>query len=351
MIPLLYALHSGCLYGTERMALATAQALGPEFRTIIIAPEGPVHEEARRLGFETIVFRNMFQFLHDIRPFYSGSRQVAAISTRVVHSLGTALWERIYWRRSANLQVVHGGTDERLSYGRKRLLQYFGVKQVAVSNFVRERLLANGSRPSAVSVIENFLTDERANEAPRRKVFDRGGVRRVLIVSRLDPIKRVGLLMDAIDADPTLRGMEFRVLGSGAEEKELRQRAANGYPNVEIVGFSNRAAEEMAEADMLLHLCPEEPFGLAILEAMAARLPLLVADAGGAGPIVEPGVSGRHFRANDARSLAGQLNWFRTAPAAELNGMVDAATARLNSQYSAAAGAQQYRRLIEECWA
>ena len=57
MIPLLYSLHSGNLYGTERMALATAQALGPEFQVVIIAPEGPVHAEAQRLGYQTMVFR------------------------------------------------------------------------------------------------------------------------------------------------------------------------------------------------------------------------------------------------------------------------------------------------------
>jgi len=349
MTTLLYALHSGNLYGTERMALATAQALGPEFRTIIIAPEGPVHAEARRLGFETIVFRGVFQFLREIRKYYAESRQVVSIGTRVVHSVGAALWERLYWRTPVNLQVVHGGADELLSYRRKRLLRYFGVKQVAVSNYVRERLLANGSTPGSVSVIENFLTDERANGAPQRPRFTRDGVRRVLVVSRLDPIKRVDLLMDAIDCQPALRQLEFRVLGSGSEEQALRRRSETGYSNVHIVGFSSRAAEEMVEADLLLHLCPEEPFGLVILEAMAARLPVLVADAGGAAPIVEPGVSGMHFHANDPLSLATQLQYSITSTAETLNQMVDAATLRLNTQYSAEQGAAQYRQLIKEC--
>jgi glycosyltransferase involved in cell wall biosynthesis len=173
----------------------------------------------------------------------------------------------------------------------------------------------------------------------------------VLIVSRLDPIKRVDLLMDAIDCAPSLRELEFRVLGSGMDEQKLRQRCASHYSNVHIVGFSDRTAEEMARADMLLHLCPEEPFGLAILEAMAARLPILVADTGGAGTIVEPGLSGMHFRANDASSLAEQLQFFKTASAETLNGLVDAATVRLNTQYSAEYGSAQYRQLIEGCWA
>ena len=275
MIPLLYSLHSGALYGTERMALATAQALGPGYSVVIIAPEGPVHAEARRLGYQTIVFRSFFQYLRAIRPFYARNRRVLSINTRVVHSIAAALWERLYFRPSANLQVIHGGTEERLSYGRKKILRWFGAKQVAVSNYVKDRLIANGTDPRTVRVIENFLSDERIASAHIRPRFTQPGVRRVLVVSRLDPIKRVDLIMDAIDADPSLAALEFQILGSGQDEQALRARAES-YPNSHFMGFSNAAAWEMARADLFLHLCGEEPFGLAILEAMAAHLPILV---------------------------------------------------------------------------
>jgi glycosyltransferase involved in cell wall biosynthesis len=333
------------------MALATAQALGPEFQIIIIAPEGPVHAEARRMGFETIVFRNIFQHLVDIRHFYASSRKVISINTRVVHSVAAVVWERLYWRKSANLQVVHGGVEERLSYGRKKLLRYFGVEQVAVSNYVKDRLIANGSNPNNIRVIENFLTPERANLGLTRAPFHQAGVKRVLVVSRLDPIKRIDLLMDAIDCDPSLRDIEFRILGSGEDEVRLRQRAASNYPNVNFLGFRTTAAEEMAAADMLLHLCSEEPFGLAILEAMAARLPILVPDQGGASYIVIPEISGMHFRSDDARSLASQLHFFKTASADRLNQLAGEAVRRLQTHYSAEHGAEQYRKAIEECWA
>jgi len=351
VIPLLYSLHSGNLYGTERMALATAQALGPEFQVVIIAPEGPVHGEARRLGFETIIYRSPLQYLWAIRPYFAAHLRVLSINTRVLHSLAAAVWERLYWRKSANLQVVHGGAQEHLSYGRKKLLRYFGVKQVAVSNYVKERLIANGSDPGGIRVIENFLTDQRANPEIIRPVFTQSGVRRVLIVSRLDPIKRIDLLMDAIDLEPTLRSIEFRILGSGEDEQRLRQRASEGYPNVHFLGFRSNAAEEMAAADMLLHLCSEEPFGLAILEAMAARLPILVPDRGGASDIVVSEVSGMHFYSNDARSLASQLHFFKSASADRLNQFAQGAVKRLLSNYSASYGARQYRKLIKECWA
>lgn len=351
MIPLLYSLHSGNLYGTERMALATVQALGPEFKVVIIAPEGPVHAEARRLGYETIVFRSTFKHLMAIRKYYAQNRKVISINTRVVHSLAAAVWERLYFCKSANLQVVHGGAEERLSYGRKKILRYLGVEQVAVSNYVRSRLIANGSDPRSIRVIENFITPEREHLAPVRGPFQQAGVKRVLIVSRLDPIKRIDLLMDAIDCDPSLREMQFRVLGSGQDEFILRTRAAANYPNINLLGFQNNAAEEMAGADLLLHLCSEEPFGLAILEAMASHLPILVPDEGGASEIVVSNISGIHFKSNNASSLAAKLQFFKTASAEQLNQLANGAVERLHTHYSAECGGKHYRKAIEECWA
>jgi len=200
-------------------------------------------------------------------------------------------------------------------------------------------------------VIENFITPERANLGLVRAPFTQTGVKRVLIVSRLDPIKRIDLLMDAIDCDPSLREIEFRVLGSGQDEARLRQRAAANYPNVKLLGFRPTAAEEMAASDMLLHLCSEEPFGLAILEAMAAHLPILVPDQGGASDIVVPDISGMHFRSDDAHSLAAQLHFFKSASAERLNEMASEASKRLQTNYSAEYGGKQYRKAIEECWA
>ena len=351
MIPLLYSLHSGNLYGTERMALATADGLAGDFTPVIIAPPGPVHAEARRRGYESVLFEGPLKYALDVRRYFASADALAAVGTRVLHSAVAAACSALYRKPCANLQVVHGGADERLSYGRKRWLSRLGVRQIAVSEFVRERLIANGSAPAAVTVIENFLEDERIRQAPKRAAFHTGAIRRALIVSRLDPIKRIDLLFEAIDLNPSLRALEFRVLGNGSEESQLRARAASGYPNVQLLGYRSNIAEEMSSADLLLHLCPEEPFGLAILEAMAAGLPVLVPNRGGAGSIVIDGRTGFHFDANDTWSLAERLEAITRMPAATLNAIAAEGLRRLQTRYSAAGGAAMYRRLITECWA
>ncbi len=350
MTPLLYSLHSGNLYGTERMALATAIGLRDQYDITFVAPAGPFHEEAVRLGFETLLFKTPSQYFSALRPYFIKDKQVAAIGTRVLHTIVCEAWARLYGRYCANIQVVHGGADEKLSYGRKRWLNCLGAKQVAVSNYVKQRMTVHGSGEDRITVIENFLSPDRVEEAIQRAPFQDRGLRRVAIISRLDPIKRIDILLDALDLDPSLRSIEFDIFGSGSDEAVLRERAQRSHSNVRFHGFCPDVAERVSQADLLLHLCPEEPFGLAILEAMAARLVVLVPNAGGAGAIVEDKVNGFHFVANDAADLASKLHSIDQAPAEQLRELVAGGLRSLQSRFSAAHGVAQYRKLIEECF-
>lgn len=350
MIPLLYSLHSGNLYGTERMALATAIGLRDQYDTVFFAPEGPFRAEALRLGFPVIPFTTPSRYLRDTRALFATHGRLAAISTRVLHSAVCALWAGIYRRDLANLHVIHGGADEKLSYGRKRWLDHLGVKQVAVSEYVRTRLITHRANPQSLVVIENFLTREQIDGCPRKRSIEGAGLRKVAIISRLDPIKRVDLLFEALDLDPSLRSIEFDVYGRGSDEQVLRSHALARHPNVSFQGFRSDVAERLTKADLLLHLCPEEPFGLAILEAMAAGVPVLVPDQGGAGDIVTDGGNGYRFRANDAWDLARKLQALQQTPAAQLRSVVAEGFRSLRTRYSAECGTAQYHRLIQECW-
>jgi glycosyltransferase involved in cell wall biosynthesis len=346
--PLVYALHSGNLYGTERMALATLEGLRDRFSPVLLAPPGPALAEAARLGIPGESFSSPREFARRLQPWLARHRRLAFVATGVVHSLAFLALNVWYRRKAVHLHLVHGGTDERLSYGRKRLLNPTPALLVAVSDFVRERLIANGAAPDKIRVIENFLTDERVRAAPRRAAFTAAGIRKVVIVSRIDPIKRVDLLLDTLDRHPDLGTLDFRILGSGWDLDTLRARAAARHPQVNFVGFTETVAEELAAADLLLHLCPSEPFGLAILEAMAAGVPVLVPDSGGAALLVEEGVSGGHFRADDAEALAAHLRELAIAPAALLNGWVAGGDRALATRFSQAERLADYERLLAE---
>lgn len=343
---LLYVLHSGNLYGTERMALATIQGLRDMADPVLLAPPGAALQEAARFDIETVPFHSTRQLIPALGKQLSRARAVAFFATGVVHSLGFIALNSLLQRPFVHVHLVHGGTDERLSYGRKRWLNGRAVILVAVSEFVKQRLLAHGVRETQVRVIENFLPDEQVNSVPRRKRFTRDGIDRVILVSRVDPIKRIDLLLDMLDQHPDLRKLTYDVYGTGWDLENLRKRAETHHPMVRFHGFSDEIPQAMTRADLLLHLCPEEPFGLAILEAMAAGVPVLVPDRGGAAALVEPNVSGFRFSANAASELSDRLRTLSGLSASELNRIADAGLDRVRTRYSSSARLADYRQLI-----
>lgn len=336
---LLYVLHSGNLYGTERMALATLDGLRQHLQPVLFAPAGPVHQVAEQMGIESHVFTSSRHLLKKLPLFLKDRKQVAFCATGVSHSLLFFLLNLRYRLQMVHLHLVHGGTDEKLSYGRKKWLNRLPVTLIAVSAFVKSRLLAHGVLESQIKVLENFLPDNQIREAPKRDPFIQTGIRRVLVVSRIDPIKRIDILLDALDLEPALQALDIRILGTGWELDNLRQRAKKRYSNVTFVGFSDQVPTELTKTDLLLHLCPEEPFGLAILEAMAAKVPLLLPDKGGAASLIPvsetlENSAGLHFHANDPEDLAQKLMILQIASSQQLNDMADKAYRHLWEHYS-----------------
>ncbi|UCF35404.1 MAG: glycosyltransferase family 4 protein [Acidobacteriota bacterium] len=343
--PLLYVLHSGNLYGTERMALATLEGLQDSFAPVLFAPPGPAIEEGLRLGIPSFSFSSPLELLRRVHPYFWKYRRLAFVATGVVQSAVCILLRILYWRRVSHLHIVHGGTDERLSYGRKRHLAGWDVTLVAVSEFVREKLKTHRVPASRIEVIENFLPDSVTVAAPRREALS-GPVQNVIVVSRIDPIKRIDLLLDALDEAPDLGALSISILGTGWDLDKLRKRAAERNPNVDFVGFCPDVAARLAKADLLVHLCPEEPFGLAILEAMVAGIPILVPDSGGAGSLIEDGVTGFRFKANSKESLVSRLREIVTTSPETLNQLVVKAAQTLNARFSPRERLKDYQDLI-----
>lgn len=344
--PLVYALHSGNLYGTERMALSTIERLTDEFEPLMFAPPGPALAAAAQCGYATFPFNSPLEFAAKLRKVLAANKRLAFVATGVAHSLACIVLNGIYRRKISHIHVVHGGADEQLSYGRKRRLNKTDVTFVAVSPYVQTRLIANGVCGDRITVIENFLTDAQVRNSVKREAFSTNGVRNLIVISRIDPIKRVDLLLDALDLEPALQNLPIRIFGTGWDFETLCNRASQRNANVTFEGFSDEIPLKLAESDLLIHLCPEEPFGLSLIEAMAAGVPVLVPNSGGAAIVVDHDRSGFHFEANRADALAARLQELTTIGADTLNRVVAGGRAALASRFSATLRTEDYRRLL-----
>jgi alpha-1,6-mannosyltransferase len=82
-------------------------------------------------------------------------------------------------------------------------------------------------------------------------------------------------------------GAVLVLFGDGPDRERLAAQAPAG---VRFAGFETdrvRLASALASADMLLHGCPYETFGLGVAEAVACGLPVVAPDAGGAAESVD----------------------------------------------------------------
>ena len=84
---------------------------------------------------------------------------------------------------------------------------------------------------------------------------------------------------------------------------------------VEFRGFVPDIAAKLAEFDVLVHASRSaEPFGQVVVEGMAAGMPVIAANCGGPAEIIDPGVTGLLFSANEVDELASALVLLRSDP-------------------------------------
>jgi glycosyltransferase involved in cell wall biosynthesis len=340
---LLYILHSGKLFGSERMAITTLRGVCNDFDCQLLAPPGTAVLEAKSCGLNVASFGGTVSLARQLFFQLLRRRSITLVATGVSQSLLAIALAALAFTRLRHFHIVHGGADEYLSYGRKRVLLRFAVQYIAVSGFVRERLIAHGVPLSRITVIENFLNPDA--DAPVR-AGESYGIKRIALVTRLDPVKRVDLLLSALEQTPALRDLQFDIFGTGLDGAALRKRVADGALAVHFAGFSNTVPQALACSDLLLHTCPQEPFGLAILEAMRAGVPVLVPDTGGPAGFICDGENGFTYRANDALDLARRLLAIRALAPARLQGIVAAAARTLRERFGAAQRIDDYRRLL-----
>ena len=329
------------------MALDTALGLKNEMEPILFGPPGPAMEEAEKLGFQAVRFRGAKDFAKKLRPFLAKYKSLTFVATGVVQSAVCLALNTLYWRKIKHFQIVHGGSSDQGSYGRKKWLNHTGVRFIAVSDWTKQKLVSFGVKADLVEVVENSLPADRIAAFPKRAKYDAAGIRNVITVSRVDPMKRIETLLDALDLKKDqLTDISFTIYGVGGEFEKLKSRAAASHPNVHFPGYSSDIPNLMSQADLLLHTSPEEPFGLVILEAMSADLAILCADAAGPGTIVKDGVNGFKFRPSDPAHLAERLCELKDAPAEKFNGVVVEGRKTVAETYSSRVMLEKYRKMF-----
>ncbi|MFA6044864.1 MAG: glycosyltransferase family 4 protein [Phycisphaerales bacterium] len=139
------------------------------------------------------------------------------------------------------------------------------------------------------------------------------GRRRLLVCSRLVPVKAVDQAIDAFAAVAyKLPNLDLVIVGDGPLRADLKARVPSPLRSrVIFAGFFDGQEKVNAfyhQCDVLLHPAVWEPWGVVILEAAAAGLAIITTNVVGAQP--EVAIDGRNaviIRPNDRRGLANAI--------------------------------------------
>lgn len=122
----------------------------------------------------------------------------------------------------------------------------------------------------------------------------------LLYVGRLSDEKQIEHIRPALERLPNTR---LVLVGDGPARAELERYFAD-LP-VTFMGYlrGERLSQAYASADIFVFPSRLETFGLVVIEAMAAGLPVVAARVGGVGDMVSEGVNGYSFESGDRAML------------------------------------------------
>jgi len=183
------------------------------------------------------------------------------------------VWGQSYWRRYLGWAGLAAGFIEELAM---RLPDHI----IAASSHTAERLRAVLGPRASITIAPNGIDLEAVRSSyPDQAATD------LVVVSRLMAHKRIDMLLDAIALLHAERlPVTCRIIGDGPQRDELRDRArALGVEHA--VDFCHDVREQkevyalIKAAKVFVFPSAREGFGIAVLEALACGVPVIVTSA------------------------------------------------------------------------
>jgi len=165
-------------------------------------------------------------------------------------------------------------------------------------------------------------------------------------IGRLDPIKRLEDLLQAV----CLLGsaVHLHVFGEGSERTRIgaRIRDLDMASQVTLHGAIPRPQEALRQVDLLVLPSMAEGFGLVLIEAMAARVPVVATDAPGIRDVVRHRQTGLLVPVSSPGKLARAIDRLRTNDTLRLS-LITQARQEVARRFTWDVVLPQYRQLLE----
>ena len=161
-----------------------------------------------------------------------------------------------------------------------------------------------------IRVIPNFLDCDRyrriPNAALQKRYCDDGREKVVTHMSNFRPVKRVDAVVQVFARIARQQPARLLLIGDGPDlGKALDVAQDLGIADrVESLGEQDQIVPLLSISDLFLLPSAQESFGLAALEAMACKVPVVASRVGGLGEVIEHGRSGFLHDPDDLDAMA-----------------------------------------------
>lgn len=288
--------------------LESQQGAGDE-NVVVCRPGGTLGSRLAERGFTVIAYKPRFS---SFPRLCSGFKNILQrVAPDLIHTrLSSAAAIGGFWGKEAGISVV--STVDKFPkprYYRKSDLL------LACSSAVSRHMEAGGISPEKIRVVPNsvdvgFYRPCRETRDNLRREMGVGEEKKIILsAGRLVDWKGFDVLIRAF-ALAKLSNAVLWIFGSGPEEGRLAGmvRDLGLSSSVLIHSFVPELRPFFWASDLfVLPSKKPEPFGLVLLEAMAAGLPVIGTDAGGPRDIVEEGISGWLVKPGDIESMARRM--------------------------------------------
>ena len=334
-IPVLHLVNRFWIGGAERQFVERLRRHPAGFRAVVgcLEASGPLLEAVRALGHEPEVFP-----LHGSMMQPNTGVQVARMAAliraegiRVVHAtdfntnlLGLAA------ARLAGAKAVISRVDLghlRAGFGKwhrraEKLHARFADLVVANADAVRDLCIREeGVKPENCVVVRNGIDlahfDGAAAKGLQAPLPLPAGAPAVAVIGNLWPVKGHRTLVEAVSRLPAeLRHVRFLCAGEGPEREALTARIAQlGLSErVLLLGHRLDVPALLLRAQAACLCSSAEGLSNGLMEAMAARLPVVATRVGGNPELIHEGENGFLVPYGNAEALAGRLTALLSAP-------------------------------------
>lgn len=217
--------------------------------------------------------------------FWAGSKKTPIIATE--HDPFILKGLKKNFKKNALNKTVHTITVSEKNY--EQMLKWYPELKNQMS------VIHNGIDLEAFEKeLFHFTTQEK--QKIRTQLFEAGSDDKILLtVAALHPRKGLKYLLKALkNIVEQKTGVKLAIVGEGPEQKDLEKltEKLKLQKHVRFLGHQENIPKLLKSADLFVLPSLKEAFGLVLLEAMAAQLPIVATNVGGIPEIVEDRKSG-----------------------------------------------------------